>query len=234
MDNKKGWTLVLGFLMLVAIAASAMVYLIYSSVQRTVEPVQDMTGNLGTRVAQILNPTPTILPSPLTIIRDVRSLARLETIQYTVEKVITAESGQGVFSSLFGDKLVFVAHGRVIAGIDLAKLGPDDVTMGNGLLTLRLPAPEIFISSLDNDKSYVYDRTTGLLTKGDINLESAARRAAEDEIQQAAVEDGILDLAKQNGESYLTRLLKDLGYPDVAFTYKPSTATPTPSATATH
>ncbi len=233
MDNKKGWTLVIGFLLIVAIAAFSVIYLVYTSVQRTVEPVQSMSGNLGTRMAQILNPSPTVLPSPLTIIRDVRSLARLETLQYTVEKVITAESGQGVLSSLFGDKLIFVAHGQVIAGIDLSKMTPEDVKFGNGLLTLQLPAPEVFVTTLDNDKSYVYDRTTGLLTKGDINLESAARREAEGEIEDAAIEDGILDLAKVNAEAYLTRLLKELGYPDVAFTYKPSPTTPTPEATPT-
>ncbi len=80
---------------------------------------------------------------------------------------------------------------------------------------LNLPKPEIFVATLDNEKSYVYDRQTGLLTKGDINLESSARRLAEDEIEKAAVEDGIMDLARQNAENYLTRLLSDLGYPEV-------------------
>jgi len=38
---------------------------------------------------------------------------------YTVEKLITAETNQGVLASLFGDRLLFVAHGYVIAGIDM-------------------------------------------------------------------------------------------------------------------
>jgi len=226
MDNKKGWSLVIGVLVIIAIVSSAMIWLVYDSFQRAVTPVQSMTGELATQVSSLLNPTPTIIPNPITIIRDVRSLARLETIQYTVEKVITAEQGQGTLGVLFGDKLIFVAHGQVIAGVDLSKLSADDIEIKDGILFLNLPNPEIFVATLDNEKSYVYDRQTGLLTKGDINLESSARRLAEDEIEKAAVEDGILDLARQNAENYLTRLLSDLGYPEVIIISDKPTALP--------
>jgi hypothetical protein len=226
MDNTKGWILVIGILLLIAFTAFAMIWVIYQSIQQTVEPVTSVTGSLGTRVAELLDPTPTVLPDPITIIHDVRSLARLETIQYTIEKVITAKTGQGTFSTLFGDKLIFVAHGQVIAGVDMSKLGADDLELKNGILYVRLPDPEIFISALDNEKSYVYDRDTGLFTKGDINLESTARRVAEDEIEKAAIDDGVLDLARQNAENYLSRLFSDLGYADVIFVGGTPTATP--------
>lgn len=224
MNNTKGWILVVGFLVIVGLTAIGGLWIVQNTIQSSVQPVQDMTGNLGTRVAQALNPTPTILPDPVTIIRDVRSLARLETIQYSVEKVITAETGQGVFSQLFGDRLLFVARGYVIAGIDMNKLSPEDLTLKDGVLYVRLPEPEVFVATLDNDKSYVYDRDTGLFTKGDVNLETAARRVAEDEIGKAALEDGILNLARTNGENYLYRLFRQLGYPEVIFV----NSTPTP------
>ena len=160
--------------------------------------------------------------------RDIRSLARLETIQYTVEKVITAETNQGIFEQLFGDKLIFIARGQVIAGIDLARLGPDDLQMKNGVLTVRLPEPQIFVAALDNEKSYVYHRDTGLLSKGDINLETNARRVAENEIRKPATEDGILELAQQNAENYLYRLFLQMGYQEVIFLSDERTPTPTP------
>ena len=231
MDDKKAWVLIIGFLLIVALTAIGIVWIIQQSVQHTVSPVQSMTGELGTRVASLLNPTPTVIPDPVTIIRDIRSLARLETIQYTVEKVITAETGQGLFGNLFGDRLLFVARGDIIAGIDLEKLGPEDLWVENGVLYVQLPEAEVFISSLDNEKSYVYDRDTGIFTKGDINLESTARRIAEQEIEKAALEDGILDQARQNGENYLYRLFDQLGYQEVIFvggTPTPTVSTPTP------
>lgn len=226
MDNNKGWFLVIGIMLVIAITAFSMIWIMYTSIQRTVEPVQSVGQDLSTRIAEVLNPTPTILPSPITIIRDVRSLARLETIQYTIEKVITAESGQGPLGVLFGDKLIFVAHGQVLAGVDLTKLDTQDLELKDGVLYVRLPEPEIFVVDLDNEKSYVYDRETGYLTKGEITLESNARRYAEQEIEKAAIEDGVLDLARRNAESFLDRLFRDLGYLDVI--YLQNTPTPSP------
>lgn len=231
MDEKKGWFLVVVILSIMMVMMLFFAWALYDMLQKTVSPVQSMTGELATQVSSVLNPTPTILPSPLTIIRDIRALARLETIQFTVEKVITAEKNQeNIVARLFGDKLILVAHGNVIAGFDLSKVGADQIEVKDGVLFISLPEPEIFVAALDNEKSYVYNRDTGLLTKGDIHLESAARAAAEDAIEAAAIEDGILELARQNGETYLSRLLSDLGYPNVIFLYpdQVSKATPTP------
>jgi len=217
MNNTRAWILVIGILLIFAITAFVVMQTFQNAVESTVSPVQSMTSNLGTRVAEILNPTPTILPDPVSVIREIRSLARLETIQYTVEKVITAETGQGPLGFLFGDRLLLVAHGYVIAGVDLEKLAPDDLRIEQGVLYVRLPEPEVFVATLDNTQSYVYDRDQGLLTKGDLNLEAAARQAAEEKIYEAALEDGILDLARQNAESYLYRLFRQLGFPEVIF-----------------
>ena len=223
-NNLRSWALVIGVLLIVAMGALGVVLAVRESTDRAQEalqPVSDMTSNLGTQVASALNPTPTIIPDPITVIYQVRTLARLETIQYSIEKVITAETGQGVFAPLFGDRLLFVAHGEVIAGIDLQKLGPQDMWVEGGVLYVHLPEPEIFVATLNNDKSYVYDRDTGLLTHGDINLETSARQAAEDAIEQAAIEDGILEQARLNGEIYMERLLDTLGFEDVIFVQAP-------------
>jgi hypothetical protein len=185
-------------------------------------PLQQANEQLKTEVHQLMNPTPTIIPDPVTIINEVRSLARLETIQYSVEKVITAEIGQGQFAFLFGDRLLFVAHGVVIAGFDLEKITSEDMKLDGRILTIQMPQPEVFIATLDNEKSYVYDREKGLLTEGSKDLESEARKVAEQEILKAAMDDGILELARQNGENYLIRLLRGLGYPEVYFQYAQS------------
>jgi len=171
-NNIKIWVLIIGILLIFITSAVVVVILVNRGVQGAQDalaPINEFTGNLSTQVAQVLNPTPTIVPDPVTIISKVRTLARLETIQYSVEKVITAEIGQNAFKSLFGDRLLFIAHGVVIAGVDLMKISPDDLWLKNDVLYVRLPDTEIFIATLDNEKSYVYDRETGLHTHGDIN-----------------------------------------------------------------
>lgn len=216
--------------LVVVVAATA--YLLVQTVQQRTQPIAEMSQQMGTEVAQLLHPTPTIRPDPVTIVREVRSLARLETIQYSVEKVITAESGQGPFGFLFGDRLLLVAHGVVIGGVDLAQLGPDDVWLDDqGRVYLRLPPAEVLVATLDNEASYVYDRDTGILTSGSFNLETEARRAAEQEIRRAAIEDGILHQAQVNAENFLFRFLRSLDFEDVIFVEVD--ATPAPTATVT-
>ena len=116
---------------------------------------------------------------------------------------------------------IFVAHGEVIAGVDLQKMLPEDLWVKDRIVYMVLPDPEVFVVTLDNQKSYVYNRDTGLLTKGDPNLEKAAREAAEKEILAAAMDDGILNLAKQNAENYISRLMRGLGFADVVFVPAP-------------
>ena len=213
---KPGWVYAFAATALLILALG--VAIIVTAVRSATSPVQTLSEQVGTQVAQILRPTPTIRPDPVAIVREVRALARLETIQYTVERVIIAESGQGPFGFLFGDRLLLVAHGMVIAGVDLERLQPSDIEFDDlGRVYVSLPDPEVFVATLDNDKSYVYDRDTGLLTRGNVQLEGEARRAAEVAIRDTAVEDGILEQARVNAESYLYGLLRTLGYTDVVF-----------------
>jgi hypothetical protein len=194
-----------------------LVSLVTSTINNTLNPLQQANHELGTQVANLLNPTPTIIPDPVTIINEVQSLARLETIRYTVEKVLTAEVNQGVLGPLFGDRLLFVAHGYVIAGIDMSKIGVEDLWLAGEMLNVRLPAAEILVATLDNDKSYVYNRETGLFTHGDPTLETQVRKVAEQVILEATTSEGILDQATTNAQTYLRWFFEAMGYKQVNF-----------------
>jgi hypothetical protein len=224
MKETRAWILVIGFLAIGAYLAfsvvnsvNRMVGSVKDTTENAINPINEMTGGLATQVSQFLNPTPTVLPDPVVVIRSIRTLSRLETIQYTIEIVVTADKGQGSLEFLFGDELIFVAHGEVIAGVDLGKLEINDLWWDSGILYVRLPEPEILSARIDNDKSYIFDREKGLFTKGDIHLETVARQVAEREIEKTALEDGILDLARVNAESFLFRLLHSLDISEIIF-----------------
>jgi hypothetical protein len=175
--------------------------------------------------------TPTIIPLDVIRVR-VRELGRLETVEYTQEAIISAESCPNLFGmslcKLCGDKLLLVASGKVIAGIDLTMLGQEDIQMQDGVLTIMLPEPEVFDTPvLDNQKTHIYDRGTCPFAIDD-KLETEARQAAEEEIKKAAIEGGILDTARQNGEKQLSNLLEDFGITNVKFVYPSQTPTPVP------
>ncbi len=190
---------------------------INSSLHNALNPLEQTNKTLSTQVSNFLHPTPTIIPDPITIINQVQALSRLETIQYTIEKVIKAEENQGALKLFLGDRLLFVAHGYVIAGIDMSKIEPGDLWLQEGVLNVRLPQAEILVATLDNNKSYVYDRQTGVLTSGDPNLETSARQVAEDEIRRAALDDGILDQAAANAQTSLRWFFESLGYKQIKF-----------------
>lgn len=213
-------------LLLLLVGGVVLLSMVNRMMDRSLNPLSEANDQLQTQVNALLNPTPTIIPDPVTIIHDVQSLARLETIQYSVEKVITAEVGQGSFEFLFGDRLLFVAHGRVIAGVDLAKISDQDLWLQGETLYVKLPSAEVFVAELDNDKSYVFDRQTGLLAQQNVNLETQARQVAESEILKAALNDGILAQAQINAENYLMRLFRQLGYPSVIFVQPNATPQP--------
>jgi uncharacterized protein YneF (UPF0154 family) len=190
---------------------------LFFAVRQMTQSLQGTDEMLQERIQEITNPTPTIIPDPMTVLLEVQDLSNLETAAYSVEKIITAESGQGPFGFLFGDRLILVAHGKVVAGVDLGKMGDGDIVVdADRRVQVTLPPAEVLHVYLDNDQSYIYDRDTGFIGMNPA-LESEARRAAEREILNAAVEDGILDIAQENAEAYVGQLIRSLGFTDVDF-----------------
>ena len=215
MNSKLNFNTVILVLILIAMVAGGV--MLVRSIQRLTQPLQDAERALQEEWREITNPTPTIIADPVTIIRQVRSLSRLETASYTVEKVITAESGREHFAFLFGDRLILVAHGQVIAGVDLGKMEEDDVIVADEeTVIVTLPLAEVLVVTLDNQKSYVFDRDTGLIGTNPA-LETEARQAAEKEILKAALEDGILEMAQRSAETYVRHLILTLGFREVIF-----------------
>ncbi len=144
------------------------------------------------------------------VVLQVQQLNRLETASFTIEKIIEGGVDQGspVLNAFLGDRLLFIAHGNVIAGVDLSQLKPEDVIVHDSQsISLRLPPARVLTQSLDNGMSRVYDRQRGLLTRGDPNLETQVRREADQQILKAACQGGILHQADTNAQTQVRALL---------------------------
>jgi len=153
-----------------------------------------------------------------TVVNKIQQLQRLETVVYTMDKVVSGEKGSAILPDfLAGDKLLMIVHGEVVAGVDFSGLKSGDVSLNEKQVRLRLPAPQVFTTRLDNARTRVYSRQTGLLVPVDPNLESEVRQEAERQLQQAALADGVLKTAQQNAQSTLRSLLQGLGFVTVEF-----------------
>jgi hypothetical protein len=175
--------------------------------------------------------TPTIIPMEVIRVR-IQELGRLETVEYTQEAIIKAESCPKIIGistcSVCGDKLLLVASGKVIGGIDLTQLEADDIWRTGDVLYIKLPEAEVFGNPiLDTQKTEVYDRSTCIFAIDD-TLETEARKAAEEAIKQAALDGDILKVARENAEKQISNLMADLGFTKVQFVYPTPTPTPTP------
>ena len=104
-----------------------------------------------------------------------------------------------------------------VAGFDLGKMQESDILITGNKLKLMLPKPEVLYSKLDNSQTKVYDRKLGLLTKGDKDLESSVRLAAELSIREAACASGILEQASTNLRQQLSIVFLSLGFTEVTF-----------------
>ncbi len=152
------------------------------------------------------------------VVERIQRLSRLETVVYSLDTVVEGSRSSPVLPDLLGgDRILLVVHGQSIAGIDLSKLRPEDVKIDGATRSIRvvLPASQLFVTALDNQHTRVYARSTGLLIPADQNLESETRARAEQQLQKAALDDGILDTARKNARATVTALLLGLGFQTV-------------------
>src|SRR6266852_2119119 len=153
-----------------------------------------------------------------TVVDRIQRLQRLETVVYTMDKLVTGAKENPLFPDfLAGDRLLMMVHGEVVAGIDFSSLRPGDVRVDGRQVRLHLPPSQLFSTRLDSSKTRVYSRQTGLLVSTDPNLETQVRQEAERQLQEAAMADGILRNAQQNALSTVRSLLQGLGFEKIEF-----------------
>jgi uncharacterized protein DUF4230 len=162
--------------------------------------------------------TLTIDVSQPTVVERIQRLQRLETVVYTMDKIVTGERANPIFPDfLAGDRLLMLVHGEVVAGIDFSNLKPGDVQVEGKQIRLHLPVSQVFSTRLDSARTRVYSRQTGLLVPSDPNLETQVRQEGEHQLQEAALADGILRTAQDNAASTVRSLLQGLGFEKIEF-----------------
>ena len=153
-----------------------------------------------------------------TVVDRIQRLQRLETVVYTMDKLVTGAKENPVLPDfLAGDRLLMMVHGEGVAGIDFSNLKPGDVRVEGKQVQLHLPAAEVFSARIDSAKTRVYSRQTGLLVSTDPNLETQVRQQAERQLRESALADGILRTAQQNAASTIGSLLQGLGFEKIDF-----------------
>jgi len=174
-----------------------------------------LAGSLtGSLIARLRTPRDGVKHyNTATLLRQAQSLNELVTVKYVLERVVVLEDVKW-----YGEnRVLLLAHGVVKAGVDLGRLQPDDLTVSSNRISVKLPPARIFDAYLDDQRTQVIERTTGLLRAFDKDLEQNVRRNAVDDIQRAARTGGILKDADRQAREQLERLFRQAGFGEVRF-----------------
>ena len=176
-----------------------------------------------------------IVETQSSIVTELQSLARLTTTQMTVSKIIEWKKDFSdllpsynfdniVQKSLFDDKLIMTIEAKINAGIDLSKIttwnivvvakGSDSlipwlVTTGNAKVNITVPKAEIFDIYL-TEKTKPFERSLGIFSKGNPDLETKMRNDAIVAIKTEALSGNILSEAEANANKVITQFLEKM------------------------
>ncbi len=168
------------------------------------------------------------------VVTQIQQLNRLQTVAFSVDTVITSQR-PGSWMKLWQDeqKGLFIARGRVEAGIDLSALTPEMVQvvqpaaqLGDDSsqsadantpvsimpqINITLPPSEIFSVYLDDIE--IYDWQTGAfgLMQVDPKILDQAQDMAKKEVLERACRGDIMTMAIQNAQTQLQQLFSLTG-----------------------
>ena len=154
------------------------------------------------------------------ILQQVQNLSQLVTVKYVLQKAVGREEpAESTLGKLFTgqNRVVILAHGVVKAGVNLEKLQSADLQVIDKKIILHLPPAQIFDTYLDDAKTEVLERSTGLFRPFDKQLEQNVRAIAVDDLHRAARNNGILKEAEDRAREQLRALFRQLGFELVEF-----------------
>jgi hypothetical protein len=166
------------------------------------------------RIATVFSARTTrIDTSQPTVVMQIRRLARLESVSFSMDKMVSGDrEGRVLPAFLTGDRVLLEVHGEAVAGVDLDQLKAADVQVEGHTVHVHLPPAQVFTVALDDQKTHVYSRNTGLLVPADPSLEGEVREQAVENLRQSALAAGILGKAHDNACATVTKLLNGLGF----------------------
>lgn len=177
-----------------------------------------VAGTLTSKIPQG-SPTNTPLPPPVVSIQKIKSQAELSTVKYsTITEVYNETPPAGIVDEFLGnkEKMLMLVYGDVQAGFDLSEMSDENLWTDGKKVRLVLPSPKILNSSIDFDRTHIaYYENELIFDDNNPNLQGEALKQAQEAIEEAALQEGILDRANDYGRVYYENFLYSLGFTDV-------------------
>ena len=184
----------------------------------------------------------TVVVDKLVILKEIQSEEKLQTVKQVLQREVEVTLDLGDFSvfglTLLENKRVqkFAITGYVIAGVDLSKLGPNDLSFDekNSQIKVRLPAPEILeVNILEEQTQILKDKITLLYNLESLNLDRRKElneklfqlvlKESKKSLVEAACAEQILVTAEKNASQTTKRLFGIVFQPVLVVETTPAT-----------
>ena len=138
------------------------------------------------------------------------------------------ESSRGIPLVIKGQRTLFVAGGSVDAEVDFSGIGEGaiKVSADGERVEITLPRARLTQARVDPAQSRVFSRERGLLDRlGSVLSDNPTSERelyllAQEKMQAAAAESGLLAQAEENTRAMLESMLRSLGYRQVTVTFR--------------
>ena len=143
----------------------------------------------------------------------------LVSAEFTLGKIVKASDDKTWYK--IGDRKILISlEAHLKAGINLLNISEKNFTDDGSVLSVTLPPAEIFSLSIPPEKIKLEHEEIGLL-RSDFSAAEREDLLAQAEAQIRALSDSlmILQIAEDNAELYLEKLLQQSGYEKVQITF---------------
>ncbi|MBN1315936.1 MAG: DUF4230 domain-containing protein [Anaerolineales bacterium] len=166
-------------------------------------------------------PTPTSTPTPLPPLHW-EELGYLTSMEYTVTTVVEEEKKKsGIGGVLGSDRVILMAVGRVLLGVDLDKIEDSDVQIDGQSIELILPHASVISVELLPESSRIFESNKSWLFSEYAGLEMEAMETARSQIAwDAEHNQGMLELADTLARLQLTEFLRQVGFTDIEIDFQ--------------
>lgn len=153
------------------------------------------------------------------VLEKIKPISELNTVEMYFHDIVDYENAKyfhEVELPFTKKKFIFTVKAKVKAGVNLSKLTPEDVQFVDKMtVKIKLPPGEITSKEILEYKSY--DEKDSVFNGIKNEDTFYALEAFQKDLEQKAIEMGILEKAVENAKLSIGQLLKGVGYEEVIF-----------------
>lgn len=137
----------------------------------------------------------------------IQAIGRMELVKLTIKDVLEYTIERDYLPD---SKILLVVSGEMAGCIDLAKIGKEQINVGDSVVRIQLPAPEICYYKIDQQKTRIYNATTYYLLDNEAQLTQMAYRKAENYFKSDSLNQIVYKETEANVQTMLKPLLESI------------------------